>query len=317
MKFHGSLVWDGGRVRSIDDFSYNVNPLGTPDFVESLIRKAVEAGVHRLYPPNDYTYLEERLKDYLGLRRAKVTVANGVSEIISRLPPCYVPEPNYSEYPRKASYDADFDGKTWRYRLQGECVVTSNPVNPTGTCIERKEVLEYLSSGRLLVLDESFVELSSCESFVDLVEEFENLVVLRSFTKSLALPGLRFGYAVHTREWLFLEGLPPWRVNSIAYYVFANLDYQKVGSFLEISRKTIEELRGKMLSLFPSYRSYAPYIIIRLKKDSEDVNRRLTQLGYYLRDHRGFKNFPRTWARVAVRRGFENLYEVLVSEGFI
>ena len=178
-------------------------------------------------------------------------------------------------------------------------------------------MLEYLSSGRLLVLDESFVELSSCESFVDLVEEFENLVVLRSFTKSLALPGLRFGYAVHSRQWPFLEGLPPWRVNSIAYYVFANLDYQKVGSFLQASRKVVEELRGKMLSLFPSYHSYAPYIIVRLREDSEDVNRRLVQLGYYVRDHRGFRNFSRTWARVAVRQGFEKLYDVLVSEGFI
>ena len=317
MKFHGSLVWDGGKVRTINDFSYNVNPLGTPDFVEFLVREAVEAGVHRFYPPNDYAYLEERLKDYLGIRKAKVTVANGVSEIISRLPPCHVPEPNYSEYPRKASYDADFDGKTWRYRLQGECAVTSNPVNPTGTCIQRKEVLEYLSSGRLLVLDESFVELSSCESFVDLVEEFENLVVLRSFTKSLALPGLRFGYAVHSREWPFLEGLPPWRVNSIAYYVFANLDYQKVSSFLQTSRKVVEELRGKMLSLFPSYHSHAPYIIVRLREDSENVNRRLVQLGYYVRDHRGFRNFSRTWARVAVRQGFEKLYDVLASEGFI
>ncbi len=317
MKFHGSLAWDKGRIRGINDFSFNVNPLGTPDFVEDLIRESIDLQVYKYYPPNDYSYLEDRLMDYLHLSGVNVTVANGASEIISLLPPCSVPEPNYSEYPRAESYNAELRGDNWDYKLRGKCVITSHPVNPTGACIERDEVVKFLSSGGLLILDESFVELSSCESYVDLTESYDNLIVLRSFTKSLALPGLRFGYAVHRKHWDFLSPLPPWRVNSVAYYVFSNVDYNAVNSFLQRSRGVVEELRAKMSSLFPSLPSKAPYIVVELKEDSELVNRKILQKGFYLRDHRGFTNFPKTWARVAVRPGFEDLYRVLVMENFI
>jgi histidinol-phosphate aminotransferase len=312
---HGSAVWDKGKLRQIKDFSFNVNPLGTPDFVGELIREAVELKVHSYYPPNDYSYLESRLRDYVG--HGKVVVSNGLSELISRLPPCSVPEPNYSSYRRAESYDAEFDGRSWKYTLKGECVNTSNPVNPTGTCIHRDEVSRFLKGGGLLILDESFVELSDCESSVELVDEYPNLIVLRSFTKSLAVPGLRLGYAVFTKEYEFLKTLPEWRINSIAYYVFSNLNYEEVRKYLEKSRQEVRSLRERMLRLFRGFDSKAPYFVVELKADSALVNEEIVKDGFYIRDHRGFRNFKKEWARIAVKYGYEELYQALARREFI
>ncbi|MGC9105525.1 MAG: aminotransferase class I/II-fold pyridoxal phosphate-dependent enzyme [Thermoprotei archaeon] len=315
MTFHGSAVWDKGKLRQIKDFSFNVNPLGTPDFVEELLKEAVDLKVHSYYPPNDYGYLESKLREYVG--HGRVVVSNGLGEIISRLPPCSVPEPNYSSYRRANSYDAEFDGETWKYTLKGECVVTSNPVNPTGTCIDRGEARRFLGNGGLLVLDESFVELSDCESLVELVDDHPNLIVLRSFTKSLAVPGLRIGYAVFSKEYEFLKTLPEWRINSITYYVFSNLDYEDVRKYLDKSRLEVRSLRERMTRLFKGFESRAPYFIIELKADSALVNEEIVKDGFYLRDHRGFRNFKKEWARVAVKHGYEELYSTLTRKGFI
>jgi Histidinol-phosphate/aromatic aminotransferase and cobyric acid decarboxylase len=317
LSFHGSVVWDGSRPRSLKDFSYTVNPLGAPDFVKKLVEEAVQLQVYSLYPPNDYGYLESLLADYVG--SGKVTVLNGTSEVFPLLPPCNVPEPNYSSYRRTSSYPAELVGREWKYELKGECVVTSNPVNPTGACIDRRELVRFLREGGVLILDESFVELSDCESFVNLVDEFPNLLVLRSFTKSLAVPGLRIGYAVHSKrkEWDFLRYLPEWRVNSVVYYVFSNLNYSEVRRFLEKSREVVRSIRSEMTTLFRAFVSYAPYVVVELKVDSVSANDKLLRLGFYVRDHRGFRNFKKEWARVAVRQDYRELYDALKSSDLI
>jgi histidinol-phosphate aminotransferase len=75
-----------------------------------------------------------------------------------------------------------------------DVVVICNPNNPTGTMLERTALLAILKAARGLVLiDEAYHEFSG-QTAVPLLNEFRNLVVLRTFSKAMAMAGLRFGY---------------------------------------------------------------------------------------------------------------------------
>ena len=73
-----------------------------------------------------------------------------------------------------------------------------NPNNPTGSLISRREILKVLEQSAYVVLDEAYAEFLG-ETFIGLVEEYANLIVLRSFSKAYGLAGMRVGYGVAGR----------------------------------------------------------------------------------------------------------------------
>lgn len=123
----------------------------------------------------------------------------------------------------KASYDlkALSGAITERTGLVFVC----NPNNPTGTVVGDRELRDFLREvpGRVtVVIDEAYVEFRSgdvpCDGALALRAEFDNVVVLRTFSKAYGLAGLRVGYAVGSRD--VVDALkrvhPPFSVNSVA-----------------------------------------------------------------------------------------------------
>jgi histidinol-phosphate aminotransferase len=309
---HGGLPWRNGKPSSdMIDLSVNLNPLGVPSGVKELLEEALRKEVYKFYPQLDYACLKNNIAEILDVNPSFLEVYNGVSEYLMYISRDYsCPQPNYSEYPC-APYPAEERGLSFEYRLEGRKVITSYPVNPTGSSIQEEEILNFLSAGGNLILDESFIDMSDLKSFRKLAEENESLTVLSSFTKSLSVPGLRIGFSISKNK----MKLPPWRVNSITSYVFSNVDPKEIRSFLSRSREVVRRIRNEFerRAKFRVYRSYAPFVLVELPIPTEEVNRNLEGMGYHIRGPDGFPGLRPTHARIAMREESLRLAELLNS----
>src|SRR6185437_12715262 len=97
--------------------------------------------------------------------------------------------------------------------------VLTRPENPTGFLLEIGSLRDWLQRTRhTVIVDESFIEFSGAASLADMVEIRPNLIVLRSLTKFYALPGLRIGALLASKELIrqWQAAREPWQVNVLA-----------------------------------------------------------------------------------------------------
>lgn len=319
---HGGRVrWHRTRKRGeLLDFSANVNPYPpnipwTPD-----------TSALKDYPDDRYVTLKEEIGRTFGRDAAEVAVGNGSVELIRAFcsavlgtdDTAYIESPTFAEYGMAvrlagARCTADENGAAVRFLC--------NPNNPTGELLSRAEVLRLLDGvageGAYLFLDEAFIELSDpAQSVVDV--SHENLFLLRSLTKSFAVPGIRFGYAFGAPE--LIEKVEtvrlPWTVNafaeSFAIEAFRHYD------LLEESRERIARERAWLCNRLDALDlGYAPpsanYILIEVPIEAEVLVERLLSRGILVRDCRSF-GLPRH-IRVAVRTHEENRQLIEALEG--
>ena len=223
------------------DFSINVNPLGPPDGLTEALEEALEAVTR--YPEVSSDTLAKRLADSHGLTPEHLIVGNGTADLLFALLPQFsrrraaIPYPTFIEYERACGVygwdirhippantrDFSFDLERIEAALaDGVILFLCQPNNPTGRCLPSAAVEwileEAARKGGVVVLDEAFLPFTDAPSFVPWVTRFERLIVLRSMTKSFAIPGLRLGYAAAAPRMIeaWKRFLPPWNVNALA-----------------------------------------------------------------------------------------------------
>ncbi|WP_306305608.1 aminotransferase class I/II-fold pyridoxal phosphate-dependent enzyme [Metallosphaera hakonensis] len=309
---HGGVKWTNGKPSTVKDYSVNLNPLGVPKFIQELIEDAVKMRVYEFYP-DDYRELRRKIAEVYDVDEELVGVFNGASEAISLLNRGYfVPEPNYQEYPRASVYLAE-EAQTFNFPLYGDKVIASHPNNPTGAPLLKEEVISFLQERKELVIDQSFADISPVESFVKLVKEFPNLLIVSSFTKSFSIPGLRLGFTLGSASSSLEKRSIPWRVNSIAYYVFVNLDVRETRNFFyrskeEVNKRlsSLERIRGVHF-----YNSYAPYVLAESFLSAEKLNEKLLELGYQVRNCSNFVGLRATHFRFSLKSGVNELLRAI------
>lgn len=313
-------VEHGGQVRwhrstqgreDLIDFSASINPY-PPEICWDL-----KPSVLRDYPDDRYETLKEVIAGTFGRDAAEVTVGNGSVELIRAFclaslghgsTACINP-PTFAEYRVAAMLagarcTSDCDGAAVRFLC--------NPNNPTGRLQTRSEVLHTLSraaeQGAYLFLDEAFIELADPrQSLVDV--SHENLFLLRSLTKSFAVPGIRFGYGFGAPDLIErVEAVRlPWTVNAFAeaFAIEAFRHYNELEeSRTRIARERVwlsDHLDRLGLAYEPPS---ANYILVEVPMPAEVLVERLLGHGILVRDCRSF-GLPR-YIRVAVRTHEEN-----------
>jgi histidinol-phosphate/aromatic aminotransferase/cobyric acid decarboxylase-like protein len=104
-----------------------------------------------------------------------------------------------------------------------DLVIVGNPASPSGTLVRATAILALRRPGRVVVVDEAFMELVPGRSPSLVRERLDDVVVVRSLTKALAIPGLRAGYAVAAPA--LADALravrPPWSANALALAALA------------------------------------------------------------------------------------------------
>ncbi len=206
--------------------SSNENPHGSsPSAIEAVRSRAAE-GLHT-YPKAAHTDLTEKLADKWAVTSEQLWLtpgADGAIDLLSRavLDPgqsVLVSAPGFAYYAMSARYHharvREYElSKADDFAQTADCVMAAyegdrivyltSPHNPTGTECSRAEITELLDrvdDDTLVVVDEAYGEYADGPSSIELVDEYDNLAVLRTFSKAHGLAGLRIGYAVVPDEW--------------------------------------------------------------------------------------------------------------------
>ena len=201
----------------------NENPFELPEAVKRRVAEEALARDWSRYPDFDPRELLEALAAFSGWRADGVLAGNGSNELIEALllvtvgagTRVVIPEPTFTLYalltgmlggeavrvPLGPDFEYEPEALVHAVRESGAgVVIVCSPNNPTGGALEREGVVHLCRSvDALVVLDEAYHEFSS-QTAVDLLPAHPNLVVLRTFSKAMALAGLRVGYLLAAPE---------------------------------------------------------------------------------------------------------------------
>ena len=83
---------------------------------------------------------------------------------------------------------------------QQDVFIFANPNNPTGQIINKDSVIRILDQGSLVIIDEAYIKFSKYDSYIDLINQYDNLIVIQTFSKWAGLAGLRIGYAIMNKN---------------------------------------------------------------------------------------------------------------------
>lgn len=320
--------WDPATVC---DFSASLNPLGPPPVVDVILQAT--SPLVAAYPDIECRALRRGLARQHGLSADSILIGNGSTEFIFLLPRVFRPRtvlvdpPTYRDYAEAAEAVGAVvaDGRAAGSR--GELAFVCNPNNPTGTALEADAVRALVAArpSTLFVVDEAYVDLSDAPEAFSLLSAPlpDNVIVLRSFTKTYAVPGLRLGYAVGApaliaRVERFKE---PWAVNALALAAGQALldcvDHARAGA--ELIRRERARLMERLGAL-PGFRplaSRANFILIRLPDGlhADAFRDRLIEDRVLIRSCADFDGLGPSYIRVAVRTEADNrrLVEALVG----
>ncbi len=179
--------------------------------------------------------------------------------------------------------------------VQPEVIVICSPNNPTGSVIPQRALKELLQiANGLVVVDEAYFEFSE-DTSVTLLRHFENLVVFRTFSKAMALAGLRVGYLVAAPQLAreIAKAVLPYNVNiisQIAAGVAIELYESELKPRVAVIRSERERIFseiGKIAGLEP-VKSQANFMIVRSCIPPREVYRRLLERGILIRDVSGY-----------------------------
>ncbi|MEG4488473.1 threonine-phosphate decarboxylase [Microcoleus sp. D2_18a_B4] len=196
-------------------------------------------------------------------------------------------------------------------------LLLNNPHNPTGLLFGREAILPYLKQLAMVVVDEAFMDFlppSEQETLIDAVEEFPNLVILRSLTKFYSLPGLRLGCAIAhpdiLRRWQLLRD--PWPVNALAAAAAAavvrdTVFEQQTWDWLPVARRELFEGLANLPGLQP-FAGAANFLLVESSMSVSCIQKSLLERHRILiRDCLSFPELGDRFFRVAVRSKADNL----------
>ncbi|MEG4274128.1 MULTISPECIES: aminotransferase class I/II-fold pyridoxal phosphate-dependent enzyme [unclassified Microcoleus] len=196
-------------------------------------------------------------------------------------------------------------------------LLLNNPHNPTGLLFAREAILPYVKQLGMVVVDEAFMDFlppSEQETLIDAVEEFPNLVILRSLTKFYSLPGLRLGCAIAhpdiLRRWQLLRD--PWPVNALAAAAAAAVVRdaafeQQTWDWLPVARFELFEGLANLPGLQP-FAGAANFLLVESSVSVSSIQKSLLERHRILiRDCLSFPELGDRFFRVAVRSRADNL----------
>ena len=249
-----------------------------PSVVEARTGKQVE--LLRLYSDPTGKSLKEKLAGLYGVKPENIFLSNGSDDILNFAFMAYgqdgavFPDITYGFYPvfgelHQVEFDekplnADFTVNKEDYLNQNKLIVIANPNAPTGISLDHAAIEEILKSNPdgVVVIDEAYVDFGG-KSVYPLIEQYENLLVVRTFSKSRCLAGGRLGYAIAPAA--LIEDLEkikystnPYNINRLTLLlgertVEAEPYYQeKCREIIRVREKTAAELKALGFEVLPS-----------------------------------------------------------------
>ncbi len=331
--------------RSIDEIAnkYDLNPkkiikLGSNENPIGPSPMAVEALTKNLqlisqYPETKLDNLINDIASYSGVSPSNVILGgDGADEILDVLGKTFiepgdefiVPLPGYMYYeyiltiqdaiPVYAKWDVpsntlDVDSVINVITPKTKLIFLCTPNNPTGGLISKEDIKKVLeSTDAVVVVDEAYFEFSGVNN-VELLNEYKNLFILRTFSKVLGLAGMRIGYGLSNPEIIgYMYRVKPvfslTKLSEVAATATLK-DHEYIKNSTKLSVDSREFLYRSMLKFknLKVYESYANYMLVDIRKTgltAKELSERLMQRGVIVRDCTSFKGLDEYWIRVSV-----------------
>lgn len=324
------------------DFSANINFLGAPSSVLEAARNAIERIGH--YPQVGCGNLRQAISELEQIETEQIICANGAAEIFFSLTLARKPKkalifaPTFQEYEQALR---SVDCKIFYYFLHAadkfqmqeippelnhsiDMVFFCNPNNPTGILTERNMLEKLLQrceqTGTILVVDECFLDFTGTTqdyTMKDLLSQSRNLFVVKAFTKTFAIPGLRLGYGLSGNSELLQSMrnvIQPWNVSVPAQAAGIAAAGEK--EFLEKTVRAVKQERQFLLeqlfkissdenkSFFIQVYGYAANFIFF--HSIPGLEKKFMEFRILIRSCDNFRGLTEGWYRVAVRTRQEN-----------
>lgn len=211
------------KVANLIKLNTNENPYGpSPKALEAL--KAQADDRLRLYPDPNSSDLKDAIAKYHNIKAEQVFVGNGSDEVLAHAflgllkkdKPLLFPDISYSFYPVYCGlYEIDsqtvplneqFEIEAKDYAIENGGIIFPNPNAPTGRALALSEIEAILKANTqsVVVVDEAYIDFGG-ETAISLVDQYPNLLVTQTLSKSRSLAGLRVGFAVGHPD--LIEGL--------------------------------------------------------------------------------------------------------------
>jgi histidinol-phosphate aminotransferase len=309
--------------------------------IEKLLLDACQSVDVRAYPPPRGCLAVKAISDFLGLSTSEVSVANGADEIMDLLMKVFirkgskvmVAEPTFPMYTffaelyggkkvsvmLKRDFSLDVDALLKKADKDTRLLFVCSPNNPTGNQFRESDIKQLLEEFKgVVVVDEAYVDFAS-SSVINWVKEYDNLAVLRSFSKAFGLAGLRLGYLVSSKHVVkyVQRVVGPFNVNSVTQQaiVLALQNWSRFKEGLDIVVKEREWLMKnlKQIDGVKPYPSDANFILFKVTKDklsSVALTERMENRNVLVKD-RGHLPLLENCIRVTV--GTRNMNEAFVS----
>ena len=334
---HGGLLSKKISISGVLDFSSNISPAGIPNDIKKSIKYCLEKIEN--YPDANSTNLLSHLEKFTKISKSNLIIGNGAIEIIynfchsflTKNTPVLIPIPTFGEYEAASklnnskllffkTMDLTKNLHSFISKIpKNGFIFICNPNNPTGKLISNKNMLQIVHAAKrqncMVFVDESFIELvpETNESIISNVKKLDNLLVLRTFTKSFGLAGIRIGYAASSKHIIsILKKIKiPWSVNSIAEYaaITALQNTSHLQKSLSIIKKESSFLRNKisLIDGFECIESSTNFILIKTKYNSTKLQNQLLEKKILVRDCKNFRGLNSHFIRVAIRSHKDNL----------
>ena len=328
---HGGDVYDG-EIRL--DFSANTNPYGTPQAVLDAM-SAILTRVHQ-YPDPYCRELVKAISEFESVRKEWILCGSGAAELIYSYCEALRPQkamelaPTFSEYSlaleragcrvelyplkKEHSFSLTEDFLPVLESSRPDVLFLCNPNNPTGQGIGLPLLEKILNlcdrQGTALFVDECFLDLSDDGvSLKSRLGEHPNLFLLKAFTKSYGMAGVRLGYCLCADGQLLRKmshAVQPWNVSTLAQAAGVAALHER--AFLQKTRALIPQerqwLKGQLEALgFWVCPSKANYLLFQGR---EDLHQRLRERGIAIRSCHNYHGLGVGWYRIAVRLHEEN-----------
>lgn len=293
----------------------NENPFGTSLKAYKAMVKELTVSSH-IYPESSCYRLKAALAEKHGVQPDMIMVDNGLDGVINTLGMTFI-DPgdkvvtsdltfpaykniatkmngNFITVPAQEDLGFDIDGIIRAAGNDAKIVFLCNPNNPTGNMISKadfEKVLKSLPPTTLIVSDEAYFEFAVDKDYPDTLsylEQYPNLIVLRTFSKTMGLAGIRIGYAVAHLDIIavMMKARLPFPVNRIAEVgALASLtDTQFIDDVVTHTVKQREILRKELAKLgMTALESHTNFLYVRLNRPMGSLYEDLLRKGIILR----------------------------------
>ena len=267
-----------------------------------------------LYPDTDSIQLRKTLGEYWSIAEAGIIVGTGSDELIQVITNVFIergdkvlyPVPSFGMYrdccliaggvaikyllDPKDKYEYSKEKIIEAYNNEKPKIIyICNPNNPTGNLMSVEDILEVVRNCQrsIVIVDEAYAEFCGT-TVIPYVDEYQNLLVLKTFSKAYGLAGIRCGYSLSSKKLATAINLarPPYNISSLsqltAQLVLLEKEqiYKNI-AFLVEQREWMARQLAKIKGV-EVYKSFANFILVKVC-NCREVNKRLCEAGIFVR----------------------------------